>query len=63
MIFLCQQIGLKTAGVPVEQSDYLLHRYYFWKLRELGATLAAYLDVYIRKPTPILGTPEPIFAP
>lgn len=63
MIFLCQQIGLNTAGVPVEQSDYLLHRYYFWKLRELGATLAAYLDVYIRKPTPILGTPEPIFSP
>lgn len=63
MVFLCDQFGLETYGVPVVQSDYLLNRYVFWKAREVLATLAAYLDIYILKPEPILGSPEPIFTP
>jgi SanA protein len=63
MVFLCEQLGLKTAGIPVKQSDYLLNRYVLWKVREVLATLAAYLDIYILKPEPILGLPEPIFTP
>jgi len=63
MIFLCEQFGLETAGVPVQQSDYLLNRYVLWNVREVLATFAAYLDVYFLKPEPILGSPEPIFTP
>ncbi len=63
MVFLCDQFGLETYGIPVEQSDYLLNRYAFWKAREVLATLSAWLDIYILKPEPILGSPEPIFAP
>jgi SanA protein len=63
MVFLCEQFGLKTYGMPVNQSDYLLNRYVFWKAREVLATFAAYLDIYILKPEPILGSPEPIFTP
>ena len=63
MIFLCDQLGLNTYGVPVEQSDYLPNRYLFWKVREVLASLAAYIDIYILKPEPILGSQEPIFSP
>lgn len=63
MVFLCEQFGLKTSGVAVRQSDYLLNRFIFWNFREILATVAAYLDVYILKPEPILGSPEPIFTP
>lgn len=63
MVFLCDQFGLNTYSVPVRQSEYLLNRYIFWNVREVFATLAAYLDIYLLKPEPILGTPEPIFTP
>lgn len=63
MVFLCEQFGLETYGLPVRQSDYLLNRYLFWKTREVLATLAAYLDIFILNPEPILGSPEPIFTP
>jgi SanA protein len=63
MVFLCDQLGLNTSGIPVEQSDYLLNRYMIWNVREVLATLAAYIDIYILKPEPILGSPEPIFTP
>ncbi len=63
MIFLCEQLGLNSVGIPVAQSDYLLNRYIIWNVREVLATLAAYLDIYILKPEPILGSPEPIFTP
>lgn len=63
MVFLCEQLGLNTYGIPVEQSDYLPNRYLFWKMREVLATLAAYIDIYFLKPEPILGSPEPIFTP
>jgi SanA protein len=63
MVFLCEQFGLNTSGVPVKQSDYLLNRYMMWNVREVLATVAAYIDIYILKPEPILGFPEPIFTP
>lgn len=63
MVFLCEHFGLQTYGLAVEQSNYLQSRYVFWNLREIFATVAAYLDVYLLKPEPILGTPEPIFSP
>ena len=63
MVFLCEQQGLIAHGIPVKQSDYLLNNYVFWNVREVFATLAAYVDIYILKPEPILGSPEPIFTP
>ena len=63
MVFLCDQLGLNTSGFPVEQSNYLRNRYIIWNVREVLATLAAYIDIYLLKPEPILGSPEPIFTP
>jgi len=63
MVFLCEQLGLNASGITVKQSDYLLNHYVFWNVREVLATLSAYIDIYILKPEPILGSPEPIFTP
>lgn len=59
--FLCHKLGLKTQGYPVDQSQYIRQRFLFWNFREVFATLAAYWDIYITKPLPVLGDPEPIF--
>lgn len=59
--FLCNQLGLKTQGLPVQQSHYIRQRFLFWNFREVFATLAAYWDIYLAKPVPVLGDPEPIF--
>ncbi|MFZ3070449.1 MAG: ElyC/SanA/YdcF family protein [Anaerolineaceae bacterium] len=61
-VFLCSNLGLKVTGVPVEQSGYLRSRYLFWNFREIFATLAAVWDVYVARPLPVLGDPEPIFS-
>jgi SanA protein len=60
-VFLCDKLGLETQGLPIEQSEYIRSRFLFWNFREIFATLAAYWDIYISKPLPVLGDPEPIF--
>lgn len=60
-VFLCDKLGLETQGLPIEQSQYIRSRFLFWNFREIFATLAAYWDIYISKPLPVLGEPEPIF--
>ncbi len=62
-LFLCENSELDTVGVPVEQSRYIRSRYLFWNVREVFATVMAWLDVYILKPLPVLGEMEPIFSP
>lgn len=60
-VFLCDRLGIDIQGVEVEQSRYVRARYIFWQVREVFATLAAVWDIYVAKPLPILGSPEPIF--
>jgi len=60
-LFLCNQLNLNANGVPADQTHYLRYRYSFWRVREIAATVAAYFDIYISKPVPILGDLEPIF--
>lgn len=60
-VFLCEHAEIDTVGAPVEQSRYIPSRYAFWHIREMLATVMAWLDVYIIHPTPILGDFEPIF--
>lgn len=60
-LFLCENSDLDAVGVPVEQSRYIRSRYLFWNVREVFATVAAWLDVYVLKPLPVLGEMEPIF--
>lgn len=60
-LFLCNHLNLKAVGVPADNIHYLRHRYVYWRVREILASLSAYWDVYILKPLPVLGKYEPIF--
>lgn len=62
-LFLCENSELSAVGIPVEQSRYIRSRYLFWNAREVLASVAAWLDVYVLKPLPVLGEMEPIFLP
>ena len=59
-LFLCNALGLDGVGVEANNRYYRPASLLFWNLRELPATLTAFVDVLLR-PLPILGDPEPIF--
>jgi SanA protein len=59
-LFLCNMLGLDTLGVEA------IHCYwngspFVWDVREQFATVAAFLDLYVSSPLPVLGNPEPLF--
>jgi vancomycin permeability regulator SanA len=60
-LYTCNALGLQAIGVASDQHHYLLASRLYWNLRELPATLTAFLDVHLLKPEPVLGNPEPIF--
>lgn len=60
-LFLCNALGLQAAGVEANNVTYRKLSLAVWNLREQFATVSALWDVYIEKPLPILGKPEPIF--
>lgn len=61
-IFTCNSLGVKAVGVMADRSTYLRSTQVSWEIREIGATLASLWDVWIEKPEPVLGKPEPIFS-
>jgi vancomycin permeability regulator SanA len=60
-IFLCNAFNINAYGVPADEANYNRRGYTFWWAREIMASSVAIWDVYIAKPEPILGQPEPIF--
>ena len=59
-LFLCNMLGMNTLGVES------IHCYwngspFVWDVREQFATVAAFLDLYVSSPLPVLGAPEPMF--
>jgi SanA protein len=59
-VFLCNMLGMDTLGVEA------IHCYwngspFVWDVREQFATVAAFLDLYVSSPLPVLGNPEPMF--
>ncbi|GAB4401494.1 MAG: hypothetical protein OHK0031_19620 [Anaerolineales bacterium] len=60
-LFLCNALGLDGVGVAAQNINYRRASLLYWNLRELPATLTAWLDVFITRPLPVLGAPEPIF--
>lgn len=60
-IFLCNALGVTGVGVEADRRYYLKRSRLMWNLRELPATVGAFVDVYLTKPLPILGKHEPIF--
>ena len=59
-VFLCNMLGMDTVGVES------IHCYwngspFVWDVREQFATVAAFLDLYVSNPLPVLGDPQPMF--
>jgi vancomycin permeability regulator SanA len=61
-LFLCNALGLEAVGAEANNFYYLKRSRLIWNTRELLATFGAFMDVYVYKPLPVLGDPEPIFA-
>ena len=60
-LYTCNTLGLNAIGVASDQHGYRLSSEVYWHLRELPATLTAFLEVHLLRPEPVLGEPEPIF--
>ncbi len=61
-LFICKNFGLDAIGVVAENRTYRKSTTTSWEIREYFASLKAVWDVFIEKPLPVLGEPEPIFA-
>ncbi len=59
-IFLCNMLGVDAVGVSASKG-YWTGSAIRWIAREQLSTVMAFLDLYVRHPSPILGDPEPIF--
>ena len=60
-LFLCNMLGIQAVGVDANNYRYWPPLMLIWNIREQLATVGAFVDVYIIKPVPTLGKPEPIF--
>lgn len=60
-LFTCNSLGVKATGVGANNFYYLKRSRLYWNTRELFATVGAFWDLYLDKPLPVLGEPEPIF--
>jgi SanA protein len=59
-LYLCDAFGIDSIGVAADRRNYTQTSQAWWSIREAAATLAAWLDVNVRRPTPVLGPPLPI---
>ena len=60
-LFLCKAFGIDVVGVKAENYYYLKRSRLLWNTREILASVQSVWDVYLFKPLPVLGEPEPIF--
>ncbi len=60
-LYLCNALGVDSVGVQADNYRFRRISLTYWRVREVGASLNAVLDVLILRPLPILGEPEPIF--
>lgn len=60
-LFTCNMLGIEAWGVMADRRTYHPISYRYWRLREIPATLMAFVDVWLRRSVPVLGEPEPIF--
>lgn len=60
-LFLCNSFGVEATGVEANNTYFRKVSRLYWNTRELFATTQAVWDVYVSKPLPVLGNPEPIY--
>lgn len=56
-VFTCRALGIEAYGVVADRRTYPLGAYTVWQLREAAAWVRALLDVWVLRPTPVLGPP------
>lgn len=54
-LYLCRHFGIDAVGADASRGVYDASPYV--RVREMAARLAAWVDVHIRRPTPVLGEP------
>jgi SanA protein len=59
-LFLCNTFGIDSVGVDADNRYFLKRARFYWNVREIFAVAQAIWDVYVAKPAPVLGEPEPI---
>ena len=60
-LFTCNFLGIKGYGVIADLRPYNTRSMDYWNVREVGATVVALWEVWISRPLPVMGNPEPIF--
>lgn len=60
-LITCRGLGLNAIGIAADRREYSPISLQRWRMREIPATLVALWDVYVSRPLPVLGVPEPIF--
>ena len=58
-LFTCNALGLESVGVEADLRPYRDEG--FWNIREIPASLVAFIQVHLTRPEPVLGEKEPIF--
>jgi SanA protein len=59
-LFTCEALGVEASGVSADRRGYRNRVQAYWNVRELFATAAAWWDLNVSRPTPVLGEPLPI---
>jgi SanA protein len=59
-LYLCNGLGLEAVGVAADQQAYRSGSVRYWELREVAATVRAWLDIHLLRPVPVLGEKIPI---
>jgi SanA protein len=62
-MYTCNSLDLNSVGVPADVRQYGRRSYAYWNVREIPATAVALWEVWVTRPLPVLGKPEPIFSP
>jgi len=60
-LYLCNNLGLDANGVSADVRSYRQRSYMFWYMREIPAIAVSLWEVWVTRPLPVLGQPEPIF--
>jgi SanA protein len=59
-VYLCDQLGIESAGVAADRREYQTSSLIQWNLREWAACSFAILETQITHPQPVLGPMEPL---
>jgi SanA protein len=59
-MYLCDAFGIDSLGVMADRRDYAASSETWWSIREAAATVAAWIDMNLLKPIPVLGEKLPI---